>query len=173
MRKVFPVAVWGSRVPGVSSDWKGRNPSRADHDGVDVMFRAIASDPAYSTATKRNRSPQWYMPDGKKALATEDGKALRVELRANGWAVYLKHPKGHTTVYRHLERPLVGPGSIVMVGQPVGVIGPDDETAKKPGIHPLKHLHFEVRTKAGSPLDPAPYLLDAEFISEEDGRPFV
>jgi hypothetical protein len=171
-RKVYPVAVWGDRVPGVSSDAHWRNPGRPDHDGQDIMFPAVDGDPAYSKETRRNRSPRWYMPDGRRALAAEDGKAARVELRDNGWAVYLKHSRGHTTVYRHLEMPLVAVGSVAMAGQPIGVIGPSDDIAAKPGIHPLKHLHFEVRTKAGAPLDPAPYLLDAEFISE-DGRPFV
>lgn len=172
MRKVFPVEVWVGRVPGVSSDWRGRNPSRRNHDGVDLMFRAESGDPPCSKSTRRNRSPQWYMPNGRAARATEGGIAHRVEERANGWAVYLRHAGGHETVYRHLEEPLVGAGETVQAGQRVGLIGPSDEVAAKPGIHPLRHLHFEVRTKKGEPLDPVPYLLDAAFV-QESGDPFV
>ncbi|MEA2635590.1 MAG: hypothetical protein QOJ33_668 [Chloroflexota bacterium] len=55
-----------------------------------------------------------------------------------------------STLYGHLDWPLVQPGDVVAVGQPIALMG---STGNSTG----PHLHFEVRI-AGVPVDPLPLL---------------
>ena len=55
-----------------------------------------------------------------------------------------------STLYGHLDWPLVQPGDVVAAGQPIALMG---STGNSTG----PHLHFEVRI-AGIPVDPLPLL---------------
>jgi murein DD-endopeptidase MepM/ murein hydrolase activator NlpD len=55
-----------------------------------------------------------------------------------------------STLYGHLDWPLVQPGDVVAAGQPIALMG---STGNSTG----PHLHFEVRI-AGVPVDPLPLL---------------
>ncbi len=55
-----------------------------------------------------------------------------------------------STLYAHLNWPLVQPGDVVTAGQPIALLG---STGNSTG----PHLHFEVRI-AGVPVDPLPLL---------------
>ena len=55
-----------------------------------------------------------------------------------------------STLYGHLQWPLVQPGDVVAAGQPIALMG---STGNSTG----PHLHFEVRI-AGVPVDPLPLL---------------
>jgi len=55
-----------------------------------------------------------------------------------------------STLYAHLDWPLVQPGDVVAAGQPIALMG---STGNSTG----PHLHFEVRI-AGIPVDPLPLL---------------
>jgi murein DD-endopeptidase MepM/ murein hydrolase activator NlpD len=55
-----------------------------------------------------------------------------------------------STLYAHLDWPLVQPGDVVTAGQAIALMG---STGNSTG----PHLHFEVRL-AGIPVDPLPLL---------------
>ena len=67
-----------------------------------------------------------------------------------GYAVYLIHDSGYSTVYGHNSQLLVGPGEYVEQGQLIAYAG---STGNSTG----PHLHFEVRVN-GVQVDPLYYL---------------
>jgi murein DD-endopeptidase MepM/ murein hydrolase activator NlpD len=88
---------------------------------------------------------------GTSVIAARDGV-----VEAAGWlagygkVVVLRHEQEVTTLYAHLSRILVDPGSPVARGTVVGLVG---QTGDASG----PHLHFEVRVR-GAAVDPAPAL---------------
>jgi murein DD-endopeptidase MepM/ murein hydrolase activator NlpD len=77
-------------------------------------------------------------------------------VEAAGWlpgygkVVVLRHEQGVTTLYAHLSRILVDPGTPLARGSAVGLVG-------RTGDATGPHLHFEVRVR-GAAIDPAPVL---------------
>jgi murein DD-endopeptidase MepM/ murein hydrolase activator NlpD len=69
-----------------------------------------------------------------------------------GYGLYIivVHDPQLSTLYGHLDWPLVQPGDLVAAGQPIALMG---STGNSTG----PHLHFEVRI-AGVPVDPLPLL---------------
>ena len=69
-----------------------------------------------------------------------------------GYGLYIivVHDPQLSTLYGHLDWPLVQPGDVVAAGQPIALMG---STGNSTG----PHLHFEVRI-AGVPVDPLPLL---------------
>jgi len=63
-----------------------------------------------------------------------------------GFFVLLEHPEDYQTMYGHLSRILVTPGSTVATGQVIGLSG-------NTGRSTAPHLHFEIRQR-GASLDP-------------------
>jgi murein DD-endopeptidase MepM/ murein hydrolase activator NlpD len=90
-------------------------------------------------------------PEGAPVAARAEGVVVYA-----GWAegyglvVVLDHGRGYQTLYAHLRRVQVPPGSWVRAG---GVIGEVGSTGRSTG----PHLHFEVRYRE-VPVDPLPYL---------------
>jgi hypothetical protein len=76
-----------------------------------------------------------------------------------GYHVIIDHGGGVTTLYAHLETPLVGEGEPVAQGQAIGIGG---TTGKSDG----KHLHFEVRIDK-TMLDPLDLLPEDDLDSEQ------
>jgi murein DD-endopeptidase MepM/ murein hydrolase activator NlpD len=71
-------------------------------------------------------------------------------LAGYGQVVVLRHEQGVTTLYAHLSKVLVDPGTAVARGTFVGLVG---QTGNASG----PHLHFEARLR-GAAVDPAPSL---------------
>jgi murein DD-endopeptidase MepM/ murein hydrolase activator NlpD len=69
-----------------------------------------------------------------------------------GYGLYIVvvHDPQLSTLYAHLDWPLVHPGDVVSAGQLIALMG---STGNSTG----PHLHFEVRL-AGIPVDPLPLL---------------
>jgi murein DD-endopeptidase MepM/ murein hydrolase activator NlpD len=63
-----------------------------------------------------------------------------------GAIVAVQHREGYSTLYAHLEQPLVRPGQRVKAGERIGIAGC---TGSCTGTH----LHFELR-HGGIPVDP-------------------
>jgi murein DD-endopeptidase MepM/ murein hydrolase activator NlpD len=63
-----------------------------------------------------------------------------------GAIVAVQHREGYSTLYAHLSRPLVRPGTRVQAGQLIGIAGCTGWCAGT-------HLHFEVR-RAAVTIDP-------------------
>ena len=72
-----------------------------------------------------------------------------------GNCVKIKHPNGYYTLYAHMEKVYVKKNQYVSKGQEIGYMG---NTGKSFG----SHLHFEVRTKNDTRINPQPYL-DADL----------
>ena len=108
--------------------WSAECPTHHFHSGVDL---AAPLDTRIYAAT-----------GGQVTLARERG----------GYGLYIivVHDPRLSTLYGHLDLPLVQPGDVVAAGQPIALMG---STGNSTG----PHLHFEVRV-AGIPVDPLPLL---------------
>ena len=83
------------------------------------------------------------------------GGVVMIDRERGGYGLYIvvmRDPQ-LSTLYGHLDWPLVQPGEVVTAGQAIALMG---STGNSTG----PHLHFEVRI-AGVPVDPLP-LLDAK-----------
>jgi murein DD-endopeptidase MepM/ murein hydrolase activator NlpD len=108
--------------------WSAECPSHHFHSGVDLA--APLDTRVYAATT------------GRVTIARERG----------GYGLYMilvRDPR-LSTLYGHLDLPLVQPGDEVAAGQPIALMG---STGNSTG----PHLHFEVRI-AGVPVDPLPLL---------------
>jgi murein DD-endopeptidase MepM/ murein hydrolase activator NlpD len=82
--------------------------------------------------------------------ATAGTVALHRERGGYGLYIVVSRDAKFSTLYGHLEWPLVQPGDVVAAGQAIALMG---STGNSTG----PHLHFEVRV-AGVPVDPLPLL---------------
>jgi len=85
--------------------------------------------------------------------ATRGTVAVRRERGGYGLYILLTRDPQLSTLYGHLDWPLVQPGDVVAAGQAIALMG---STGNSTG----PHLHFEVRI-AGVPVDPLPLLQHA------------
>jgi murein DD-endopeptidase MepM/ murein hydrolase activator NlpD len=90
-------------------------------------------------------------PAGTPIYAATGG-AITLHRERGGYGLYilLTRDARLSTLYGHLDWPLVQPGAVVAAGQPIALMG---STGNSTG----PHLHFEVRI-AGVPVDPLPLL---------------
>lgn len=165
----WPVPKWQNRAPVISDGF--RKPRR-DHNGVDIMFARLASDPF--RVGSPNGTKSFVMPDSWMAIAASDGYLWSAERTSRGFAVVLDH-RGVATFYTHLEAlfvPEIKPPSQreqgakdiwIKAGQPLGVIGADP--LDKEGI---KHLHFELWRGVNDAVDPAPFLTGWEVFTPKE-----
>jgi murein DD-endopeptidase MepM/ murein hydrolase activator NlpD len=82
--------------------------------------------------------------------ATHGTVTVRRERGGYGLYILLTRDPQLSTLYGHLDWPLVQPGDVVAAGQAIALMG---STGNSTG----PHLHFEVRI-AGVPVDPLPLL---------------
>jgi murein DD-endopeptidase MepM/ murein hydrolase activator NlpD len=80
------------------------------------------------------------------------GGLVAIHRERGGYGLYIvvMHDPRLSTLYAHLDWPLVQPGDVVTAGQAIALMG---STGNSTG----PHLHFEVRI-AGIPVDPLPLL---------------
>jgi murein DD-endopeptidase MepM/ murein hydrolase activator NlpD len=90
-------------------------------------------------------------PSGTPIYAATSG-LVAIHRERGGYGLYLllSHDARLSTLYGHLDWPLVQAGNLVTAGQPIALMG---STGNSTG----PHLHFEVRI-AGVPVDPLPLL---------------
>ncbi|TMG17585.1 MAG: M23 family metallopeptidase [Chloroflexi bacterium] len=108
--------------------WSPSCPSHHFHSGIDLA--APLGTPVYA--------------------ATAGTVTLRRERGGYGLYILLTRDSKLSTLYGHLDWPLVQPGDVVAAGQAIALMG---STGNSTG----PHLHFEVRI-AGVPVDPLPLL---------------
>ncbi|HKV31963.1 MAG TPA: M23 family metallopeptidase [Candidatus Dormibacteraeota bacterium] len=90
-------------------------------------------------------------PIGTPIYAARGGTVtVRRERGGYGLYILLTRDPQLSTLYGHLDWPLVQPGDVVAAGQAIALMG---STGNSTG----PHLHFEVRI-AGVPVDPLPLL---------------
>ena len=108
--------------------WSSECPSHHFHSGVDLA--ATLDTPVYA--------------------ATGGSVSLNRERGGYGLYILVTRDPQLSTLYGHLDWPLVQSGDVVAAGQAIALMG---STGNSTG----PHLHFEVRI-AGVPVDPLPLL---------------
>lgn len=94
---------------------------------------------------------------GDTVVAVLDGTVRVVRYdRGYGWFVMIAHAEGIETLYGHLSKPIVKPGTEIKAGQALGLGG-------NTGYSFGSHLHFEFRFM-GVPFDAT------RVVSFEDGK---
>jgi len=113
--------------------WSSECPSHHFHSGVDLAARI--DTPIYAAT----------------------GGIVSIHRERGGYGLYILVTRDPqlSTLYGHLDWPLVQPGDVVAAGQAIALMG---STGNSTG----PHLHFEVRI-AGVPVDPLP-LLDGKGV---------
>ena len=116
-------------------------------------------DPFYHTFTFHG-GMDFTAETGTEVYATGDGRVAKSV--GDGWGygnhIIVNHGYGYTTLYGHLSRFAVKPGTAVKRGQLIGYVG---STGRSTG----PHLHYEVR-KNNNPLNPAFFYRND--LSDED-----
>jgi murein DD-endopeptidase MepM/ murein hydrolase activator NlpD len=116
-------------------------------------------DPFYHTFTFHG-GMDFTAETGTEVYATGDGKVAKRQSDAWGYGnhIIVNHGHGYTTIYAHLSRFAVTPGTKVKRGQLIGYVG---STGRSTG----PHLHYEVR-RNDNPLNPAFFYRND--LSDED-----
>lgn len=90
---------------------------------------------------------------GNPVVSTADGVVIQTTRdKIGGNTIKISHRGGYTTVYCHLSKFLVKPGSRVKRGDTIGLVG---QTGKAIG----PHVHYEVRLN-GKSVNPYYYILE-------------
>ncbi len=126
---LWPVAGW------LSQEFRPRaTASRSQHLGVDIAARL-----------------------GTPVRSPANGEALRVYWDdAMGRVIEIQHESGHLTRFAHLQSVEIQPGSMVDVGEKIGLLGNSGKSS-------APHLHYEVELK-GKHLDPLDFLPDRSTL---------
>lgn len=155
----FPLSAFDGRMPVVSQHFSGPK-----HKGVDIDYRAVASDPPWSGTNDERRTKLFHFPPAGVVVvrAAAPGIVSISHDRPNGGSVRIRHPGGFSTLYLHLHKRLVDVGQELAGGEPLG-------TAGVPGPGQFGHLHFEVRGPGENARDPLPMLDGSEVFDNAGG----
>ncbi|GGF08646.1 hypothetical protein GCM10011383_19750 [Hymenobacter cavernae] len=157
------------KVAGYYAIWDTHtiNPYRVDGRRIRDTLNLHLTDPPRQRYAKMplNATPttsgfgfrgyRWHygtdldLETGDSVRAAFDGVVRISKWDGSGYGNYLlvRHYNGIETLYGHLSKPLVTPGTFVKAGQVIGLGG---NTGRSTG----SHLHFEVRYE-GNPINPA------------------
>jgi murein DD-endopeptidase MepM/ murein hydrolase activator NlpD len=165
LKKIWPLlCLPDGRQPIITSGFKTENGSRPTHDGVDMFFRWLDSDPDVALgdggAIKRNGKRRWWYPENYVAVAAASGVVKTAGNTRTGWRVWIDHGNGERSGYFHGASLLVEERQHVSAGDPVMVVG------HNPSGHDAKHLHFEISpVDRYAPKNPRAWLKDAQYKS--------
>ena len=157
-----PIRLVGRRPSPRGGSALARNPSASGSPvigtpaGSPVRFRSISSGfgsrwhPVYG-GTRFHAGLDMIAPYGTPVVATAAGiVATAGACGGYGLCVAIDHGGGVVTIYGHLSRIDVAPGTNIARGQGLGLVG-------STGVSTGPHLHYEIR-RSGQPLNPLPYL---------------
>ena len=157
-----PIRLVGRRPSPRGGSVLARNPSASGSPvigtpaGSPVRFRSISSGfgsrwhPVYG-GTRFHAGIDMIAPYGSPVVATAAGTvATAGSCGGYGLCVAIDHGGGVVTIYGHLSRIDVAPGTAIARGQELGLVG-------STGVSTGPHLHYEIR-RSGQPLSPLPYL---------------
>lgn len=151
------------RHPVQTSGFKTDNPSRPNHNGVDLFYPWRDDDPHVKAgdggAIIVNGKRRWWYPDGAVAVAMADGIVQRAKRIPTGWHVWVHHRNGERTGYFHGAELLVGERQVVSAGEPLIVVGDN------PLDRDAKHLHLEWSpVDRYAPMNPRRLLERARYL---------
>jgi len=112
------------------------------HRGVDIGWKTNEKD---NQVTAHSDGVVVWVQTGQKNNPKATGNA------SYGNCVKIKHPDGYYTLYAHLQSVKVKKNEKVKQGQVIGIMG---STGKSSG----RHLHFEVRNKKDTRINPTKYV---------------
>jgi murein DD-endopeptidase MepM/ murein hydrolase activator NlpD len=157
-----PIRLIGSRPASRSGSGLARNPAAYGSPvmgtpaGSPVRFHGISSGfgsrwhPVYG-GSRFHAGIDMVAPTGTPVVATAPGiVATAGGCGGYGLCVAIDHGGGVVTIYGHLSRIDVAPGTRIERGQSLGQVG-------STGVSTGPHLHYEIR-RSGQPLNPQPYL---------------
>lgn len=129
------------RKPVITSGYKDDNPSRPNHNGVDIFWpwQAGDPDPGKTRRVLSGRKRKWWIPAGAVAVAVKDGRCNDVRPNHKTGGLVWLDVGDYKVGYMHLEKVLVSKHQDVKQGDPIGIIGGNPATKDA-----LAHLHFEV-----------------------------
>ena len=117
-----------------------------NHTGIDLV-PADGKHPTEVCSTVKG-----YVSDCRTNVP-DSHTGLGVTTMMTGNYVNIKTSEGYTVVYRHLKANSVKvqKGMNIYIGDVIGIMG---TTGQSTGVH----LHYEIQSDKGTPIDPAPYL---------------
>lgn len=102
-------------------------------------------------ASTYHKGVDWAVSTGTKVMASSGGTVTKAGWTSGGgYAVYIKHPDGRETRYKHLSKVLVKVGQKVKQGETIALSG-------NTGISTGPHLHFELLIN-GTQVNPLNYI---------------
>ena len=131
-------------------------------DLCDFWVSSLFGPRTHKGVTKMHHGIDLASLKGTAVRAAADGKAIVASTEVHGYGslVELKHAKGFTTRYGHLEEILVKEGEPVKKGDIIGTVGAKGNVR---GKKDPSHLHFEIR-RYGESLNPLKYLYCSEVL---------
>lgn len=102
-------------------------------------------------ASTYHKGVDWAIPTGTKVVASSGGTVTKAGWASSGgYVVYIKHPDGRETRYKHLSKVLVKVGQKVKQGETIARSG-------NTGVSTGPHLHFEMIIN-GTHVNPVKYI---------------
>lgn len=102
-------------------------------------------------ASTYHKGVDWAIPTGTKVVASSGGTVTKAGWASSGgYVVYIKHPDGRETRYKHLSKVLVKVGQKVKQGETIARSG-------NTGVSTGPHLHFEILIN-GTQVNPLKYI---------------
>ncbi len=111
---------------------------------------------------KMHTGMDFTAPTGTEIYATGNGVVADVVFSARGYGntIIIDHGFGYKTLYAHLSKSLVHPGTKVKRGDVIGLVG-------NTGMSMAPHLHYEVR-KNDEPINPINFYFNDLTPAEYD-----
>ncbi len=159
----LPVLVLALLYPTLSVAWfKLQEPTFAIPLGVnqDVQVREDGYGSGYFGARRsggrKHRGVDLTAPVGTPVLAAKSGTAL-IGRKKNGMGRYVEvlHPDGWKTLYGHLSQIAIEDHQRIRQGEAVGAVGKSGNASYRTM---RAHLHFELWSNEGVPVDPLEHL---------------
>ena len=98
-----------------------------------------------------------FAPRGTRVIAAAEGRVSSVDTNnLGGNVVWIRTSNGHSHYYAHLDERLVGSGTDVQAGEPIGTVG---NTGNARTTAP--HLHFGIYRRGSGAVDPFPFVYTA------------
>lgn len=134
-------------------------------DLCDFWVSSLFGPRKHKGITKMHHGIDLASLKGTAVRASADGKIITssTDVPGYGTLIEIKHTKGFTTRYGHLEEILVEEGEQVKKGDLIGTVGAKGNVR---GKKDPSHLHFEIR-RYGESLNPLKYLYCSEVIFSE------
>lgn len=131
-------------------------------DLCDFWISSLFGPRTYKGVTKMHHGIDLASLKGTAVKASADGTVVKADKDIPGYGtlVEIKHKKGFTTRYGHMEEILVKVGDCVCQGDLIGTVGSHGNVRAKKDP---SHLHFEIRQHDKS-LNPLKHLYCSEVV---------